>query len=77
MRTTHQHHKFLMIGTCIADNQLMVMCKIDQLYIKDYHLLTQDDVNENSHDAGDDSDDDDFADDDDSDNDGQLCLLIN
>ena len=72
MHTTHQHHKFIMIGTCIADDQPMVLCKIDKFDIKDYHLLVQDDVNDNNHD-----DEDDIADDDDSDNDGQLCLLIN
>ena len=39
MHTTHQHHKFIMIGTCIADDQPVVLCKIDQFDIKDYHLL--------------------------------------
>ena len=74
MHTTQQHHKFIMIGTCIAGNLPVVLCKIDQFDydIKDYHLLVQDDVNDNNHD-----DEDDIADDDDSDNDGQLCLLIN
>ena len=61
-----------MIGTCIAGDLPVVLCKIDQFDIKDYHLLVQDDVNDNNHDDGDD-----IADDDDSDNDGQLCLLIN
>ena len=72
MHTTHQHHKFIMIGTCIAGDLPVVLCKIDQFDIKDYHLLVQDDVNDNNH-----HNEVDFADDDDSDNDGQLCLLIN
>ena len=72
MQTTHLHHKFKMIGTCIAGDPPVVLCKIGLFDIKDYHLLVQDDVNDNNHD-----DDVDIADDDDSDNDGQLCLLIN